>query len=42
MTGLGMHIVYNLVTYKLKGEIMCDSEEGKGVCFTMKFPIKIN
>ncbi len=38
-TGLGMHIVYNLVTQKLQGSIQCDSEEGKGVLFTLKIPI---
>ena len=34
-TGLGLHIVYNLVTQKLKGNIKCESKEGKGVLFTI-------
>ena len=36
-SGLGMHIVYNLVTSKLGGEIHVESEEGKGVRFTTCF-----
>lgn len=39
-TGLGMHIVYNLVTQKLKGTISCKSTEGKGVLFTIKLPVE--
>ena len=38
-TGLGLHIVYNLVTQKLKGTVSCESEEGKGVLFTISIPI---
>ncbi|NOX35500.1 MAG: response regulator [Deltaproteobacteria bacterium] len=37
-TGLGMSIVFNLITQTLKGSIECDSSPGNGVCFTMKFP----
>lgn len=37
-TGLGMHIVMNLVTQKLKGTVRCDSDEGKGVKFTFEIP----
>jgi signal transduction histidine kinase len=37
-TGLGMSIVFNLVTQTLKGSIECESSPGNGVCFTMKFP----
>ncbi|WP_192507103.1 sensor histidine kinase [Pseudoalteromonas aurantia] len=37
--GLGMHIVYNLVTQLLKGEIKCFSEEGKGIAVKLKIPI---
>lgn len=32
-TGLGMNIVYNLVTQKLGGQINCESEVGKGTSF---------
>jgi len=37
-TGLGMHIVYNLVTQKLKGNITLESSPGKGVTFTITLP----
>jgi signal transduction histidine kinase len=39
-TGLGLHIVYNLVTQKLKGNIECDSKPGEGVIITIKIPVK--
>ncbi|KON26384.1 histidine kinase, partial [miscellaneous Crenarchaeota group archaeon SMTZ-80] len=39
-TGLGMHIVYNLVTQKLKGNIECNSKPGEGVLFIMQIPLK--
>ena len=38
-TGLGMHIVYNLVTQKLNGDISCSSSVGKGVEFLIKVPL---
>ena len=37
-TGLGMHLVYNLVTRKLGGRITCRSLEGEGVTFTLRLP----
>lgn len=37
-TGLGMSIVFNLVTQTLGGTINCKSSLGNGVEFTMKFP----
>ncbi len=37
-TGLGMHLVYNIVTKKLGGEIECFSEPDKGVSFIITFP----
>lgn len=37
-TGLGLHIVYNLVTHRLKGTIRCDSVEGLGTTFTIDIP----
>jgi signal transduction histidine kinase len=37
-SGLGMHIVFNLVTQKLGGTIECDSTPGKGTQFSIKFP----
>lgn len=39
-TGLGLNIVYNLVTGKLGGSIQCISEPGKGTRFDMYFPEK--
>jgi signal transduction histidine kinase len=38
-TGLGLHIVYNLVTQRLKGTITCESELGKGTIFVIKWPV---
>jgi signal transduction histidine kinase len=38
-TGLGLSIVYNLVTAKLGGEISCSSEPGKGTVFSISLPI---
>jgi C4-dicarboxylate-specific signal transduction histidine kinase len=39
-SGLGMHIVYNLVNQSLGGEIDCNSELGEGVRFTITLPIR--
>ena len=39
-TGLGMHIVYNLVTQRLKGKIECESKPGEGIIITMQMPVK--
>ena len=36
--GLGMHIVYNLVTQRLSGRIRCESEPGEGTRFTIRIP----
>ncbi len=41
-SGLGMHIVYNLVTDTLGGDIKCSSEEGKGTQFFITLPINIS
>lgn len=38
-TGLGMHIVYNIVTQKLRGKITCSSVQGEGTVFTITFPM---
>lgn len=37
-TGLGLHIVYNLVSQKLKGAIALEASIGKGVKFTITIP----
>jgi len=39
-SGLGMSIVYNLVTQTLKGSIACTSEVGKGIVIDISFPAK--
>ncbi|WP_378954644.1 ABC transporter substrate binding protein [Pelosinus sp. sgz500959] len=37
-SGLGMHIVYNLVVFKMGGSIECMSKLGVGTVFTVKLP----
>jgi signal transduction histidine kinase len=37
-SGLGMHIVYNLVTRALRGAISCESQPGQGCRFLLRFP----
>jgi PAS domain S-box-containing protein len=39
-SGLGLNILYNLVTSKLGGSVKCESEPGKGVLFSMVIPYK--
>ncbi|MEH1804253.1 trifunctional serine/threonine-protein kinase/ATP-binding protein/sensor histidine kinase [Nostoc sp.] len=39
-TGLGLHIVYNLVTQKLQGRINVQSEVGKGTLFIVTLPLE--
>ncbi|MDX2097030.1 MAG: ATP-binding protein [Leptolyngbyaceae cyanobacterium bins.59] len=41
-SGLGLHIVYNLVTQKLNGTIVCESQLGEGVKFTLSLPIDVD
>lgn len=38
-TGLGMHLVYNIVSQALGGSIKLKSRPGEGVEFTVKFPL---
>jgi len=38
-SGLGTHLVYNLVTSSLKGKITVKSQVGKGLAYLIKFPI---
>ncbi|CCO22684.1 PAS/PAC sensor signal transduction histidine kinase [Maridesulfovibrio hydrothermalis AM13 = DSM 14728] len=40
-TGLGMSIVYNLVTSRLGGTISCSSAKGEGTAFTILLPKEI-
>ena len=37
-TGLGLHIVYNLVTSRLQGRINLYSKVGRGTRFTIDIP----
>ena len=39
-TGLGLHIVHNLVTHILGGTITLESEPGKGCCFVLQIPLQ--
>jgi signal transduction histidine kinase len=41
-TGLGLHIVYNLVTARLQGNIEVDSTPGRGTTFTIELPIALS
>ncbi|MBU0964859.1 MAG: PAS domain S-box protein [Proteobacteria bacterium] len=38
-SGLGLHIIYNIVTQKLNGAITCRSEPGKGTTFVIIVPL---
>jgi signal transduction histidine kinase len=37
-SGLGLHIVFNIIKQKLKGDIFCESVVGKGATFTILLP----
>jgi signal transduction histidine kinase len=37
--GLGMHLVYNLITHRMGGSIRCESRTGSGVCFYIELPL---
>ena len=37
-TGLGLHILHNLVSEKLSGRVHCSSELDKGTTFDIYFP----
>lgn len=39
-SGLGLHVVHNMVTEILGGEISVESEEHKGCCFILMLPLK--
>jgi len=41
-SGLGMHIVYNIVMQKLKGSINCEDTAMRGALFIIKTPIILN
>ena len=39
-SGLGLNIIYNVITSQLKGSIKCESVIDKGVVFTIEIPIE--
>ena len=39
-SGLGTHIIYNLVVQLMKGRISCDSEPGQGARFKIRMPLE--
>ena len=39
--GLGLNVIYNIVTSNLNGTITCASQQGKGVTFTINIPIEL-
>jgi signal transduction histidine kinase len=41
-SGLGLHIVYNLVTQKLNATIECESQVGVGTKFIIKLPSRVS
>ncbi|ACA19894.1 integral membrane sensor signal transduction histidine kinase [Methylobacterium sp. 4-46] len=41
-TGLGLHIVFNLVASTLQGQIALSSSEGGGACFTIDLPLSVD
>ena len=40
-SGLGLHIVYNLATQILRGDISVTSEPGRGATFVLTIPLKV-
>lgn len=41
-SGLGMHLVYNLVTQALDGHIVLEEAQEKGVSFDITFPVELS
>ncbi len=41
-TGLGMHILYNLITQKLFGTVECHDTQSEGVFFEISFPHELS
>ena len=37
--GLGMYLVYNLITHRMAGNIVCQSQPGQGVSFQISIPL---
>jgi signal transduction histidine kinase len=38
-TGLGLHLIFNIITQNLKGSIKCESTHGKGSVFYIRLPV---
>jgi len=38
-SGIGLHVIYLIITEKLNGEITCQSSLGEGVKFVIKLPM---
>ena len=38
-TGIGLHLVYNLVTHHMMGEISCSRSDMGGVLFDIRIPV---
>ncbi|NQY93027.1 MAG: HAMP domain-containing histidine kinase [Campylobacteraceae bacterium] len=38
-TGLGLNIVYNIITSNLNGSIKCESTQNEGTVFNMSIPL---
>jgi len=41
-SGLGLHIVHNIVTQSLKGTLIMDSDVGQGTTFSIRLPKKLS
>jgi signal transduction histidine kinase len=41
-SGLGLSIIYNLITQRLKGDIRCESVMGKGTVFSIVLPVALD
>ncbi|MGB0835799.1 MAG: transporter substrate-binding domain-containing protein [Psychrobium sp.] len=39
-SGLGLNIIYNIITSQLSGSIRCESTEGEGVTFFISYPVE--
>lgn len=40
-SGLGTHLVYNLVTQRLRGEVEVETSPGSGLCYHIRFPANL-
>lgn len=41
-SGLGTHILYNMVTQLLRGKVQCHSALEHGLCFDFEFPLRLD